>query len=87
MSGKKKDNSWSWRRLRFRERQAFLYIDGKLTMFKKKKKVQMQGIEKIIIKGSWEEEVEWIRVLSLLKKIAFEENEWKNGCKCKCILN
>ena len=38
MSGKKKDNSWSWRRLRFRERQAFLYIDGKLTMFKKKKK-------------------------------------------------
>jgi len=52
MSGKKKDNSWSWRRVRFRERQAFLYIDGKLTMFKKKKKIQMQGIEKRIIKGS-----------------------------------
>ena len=51
MNGKKKDNSWSWRRVRFRERQAFLYIDGKLTMLKKKK-VQMQGIEKIIIKDS-----------------------------------
>ena len=37
MNGKKKDNSWSWRRVRFRERQAFLYIDGKLTMLKKKK--------------------------------------------------
>ena len=65
----------------------FYTLMGSSLCLKKKKKVQMQGIEKIIIKGSWEEEVEWIRVLSLLKKIAFEENEWKNGCKCKCILN
>ena len=51
MNGKKEDNSWNWRRVRFRERQAFLYVDGKLTMFLKKR-FQMQGIEKITIKGS-----------------------------------
>lgn len=34
---RRKINSWSWKRVRFRERQAFLYVDGKLTMLKKKK--------------------------------------------------
>lgn len=56
---RRKINSWSWKRVRFRERQAFFICWWKTHYVKKKKKVQMQGIEKIIIKGSWEEEVEW----------------------------
>ena len=35
MNGKKKEgNSWSWRRVRLREREASLHVDRKLAVLK-----------------------------------------------------
>lgn len=66
-----------------RDRHFYTLMGSSLCL--KKKKIQMQGIEKRIIKGSWEEEVEWIqsRVDVNWKDVYFiEENcYWRKWVK------